>query len=242
MKTEMTDLFKVMKEAAKAEFLLNAATCDVPHTYVRQMATGIKEGAAAQPGGSGSVGIVRKNEQRVDWTDIQGMIREGRAGVLLPPGTEIYFTLENGDPAQAVIVDVDHYHKGDAVFWLRQIVGRHCMNRGDSSEGGFFDAEDMREYLHEIYLLLPADLQSVLTEHGNCPNRLFLMTESEQFPFFRERRNRIAYDANGDPVSYWMADPAAEDRTSFCVRSIDGLRCTERASQEMGVAPLFVIR
>ena len=59
MGTSLTDLFRaetefavkasemyaVMKEAAKAEFLLNAATCEVPHTYARQMATGIKEDA-----------------------------------------------------------------------------------------------------------------------------------------------------------------------------------------------------
>ena len=322
MGTSLTDLFRaetefavkasemyaVMKEAAKAEFLLNAATCEVPHTYARQMATGIKEdaptpqtpvsvnidlssgkdssgaagaddGAAGQAEraendapaagrtfGSGSVGIVRRNEQRVEWIDIQDIIRKGRAGVSLPPGTEINFTLKNGDPAQVVIVGVDHYQKGDAVFWFRRIVGRHCMNRNGSNKGGFSGAEDMREYLEEIYSLLPDELQNVIALHKTvqkidgetveCEDRLFLMTEFEgrgdtiyseyngvgkQFPFFKEHRNRIAYDADGDPVYYWTADPSAANTTDFCYFNSIGGSNHANASDEGGVAPLFVI-
>ena len=40
-----SELFAVMQEATKAELLLNAAKCEVPHTYARQIATGIKEDA-----------------------------------------------------------------------------------------------------------------------------------------------------------------------------------------------------
>lgn len=303
-----SELFAVMQEATKAELLLNAAKCEVPHTYARQIATGIKEeapkpqtpvsvnidlssgkdsggaagaddGAAGQAEraendapaagrtfGSGSVGIVRRNEQRVEWIDIQDIIRKGRAGVSLPPGTEINFTLKNGDPAQVVIVGVDHYQKGDAVFWFRRIVGRHCMNRNDSNKGGFSGAEDMREYLEEIYSLLPDELQNVIALHKTvqkidgetveCEDRLFLVTEFEgrgdtiyseyngvgkQFPFFKERRNRIAYDADGDPVFYWTADLSAANTTRFCFFSNHGTSTNIYASDEGGVAPLFVI-
>lgn len=38
-----TELQSLMREAVKAEFLLNAAECDVPPVYMRQMATGEKE-------------------------------------------------------------------------------------------------------------------------------------------------------------------------------------------------------
>ena len=40
-----SEMYGLMKEAAKAEFLLNAVKCDVPHTYARQIATGEKEDA-----------------------------------------------------------------------------------------------------------------------------------------------------------------------------------------------------
>lgn len=40
-----SELYGLMKEAAKADFLLNAAKCDIPHTFARQIATGEKEDA-----------------------------------------------------------------------------------------------------------------------------------------------------------------------------------------------------
>ena len=93
-------------------------------------------------------------------------------------------------------------------------------------------------------------------ETVECEDRLFLMTEFEgrgdtiyseyngvgkQFPFFKERRNRIAYDADGDPVYYWTADPSAAYTTTFCIFIANGDSNNGIASIEGGVAPLFVI-
>lgn len=297
-----SELYGLMKEAAKADFLLNAAKCDIPHTFARQIATGEKEdaplfvgidlssakdwtpgqqdtassaeeisdaGAAGQDvsSGSGSVGIIRKHEQRVEWIDIQDIIRKGRAGVSLPPGTEINFTLKNGDPASVVVVGVDHYEKGDCVFWFRRIIGRHCMNSNNTNEGRFPDS-DMNTYLNdEVFALLPDELQSVIAVHKTIQKtadenvetegRLFLMSVYEgrgandwaeyngidkQFPFFEERRNRVAYDADGDPVWYWTADPSAAGTTNFCVFNDYGTSGYDCASNDGGVAPLFVIK
>ena len=311
-----SEMYGLMKEAAKAEFLLNAVKCDVPHTYARQIATGEKEDAPFimagidlspvkdwTPGqqdavqgmtteqetnalkeatkelaklsaagrdvrsGSGSVGIIRKHEQRVEWIDIQDIIRKGNAPVSLPPGTEINFTLKNGDPASVVVVGVDHYEKGDCVFWFRRIIGRHCMNRDDTNEGRFPDS-DMNAYLNdEVFALLPDDLQSVIAVHKTVQKtadddietegRLFLMSVYEgrgsndwaeyngidkQFPFFEERRNRVAYDEDGDPVWYWTADPSAAYTTDFCYFISNGNSYRGNASYDGGVAPLFVIK
>jgi hypothetical protein len=32
--------YKLVKESAKCELVMNAVTCDVPHRYIREMATG----------------------------------------------------------------------------------------------------------------------------------------------------------------------------------------------------------
>ncbi len=297
-----SELYGLMKEAAKADFLLNAAKCDIPHTFARQIATGEKEdaplfvgidlssakdwtpgqqdtassaeeisdaGAAGQDvrSGSGSVGIIRKHEQRVEWIDIQDIIRKGRAGVSLPPGTQINFTLKNGDPASVVVVGVDHYEKGDCVFWFRRIIGRHYMNSDNTNKGGFRDS-DMNAYLNdEVFALLPDELQSVIAVHKTVQKtadenvetegRLFLMSVYEgrgandwaeyngidkQFPFFEERRNRVAYDEDGDPVWYWTADPSAALTTNFCYFNGNGYSNNYSASAGGGVAPLFVIK
>lgn len=36
-------LFAILKEGAKAELIMNAVNCDVPHRHIREMATGKKE-------------------------------------------------------------------------------------------------------------------------------------------------------------------------------------------------------
>ena len=64
----------------------------------------------------------------------------------------------------------------------------------------------------------------------------------KQFPFFEERRNRVAYDEDGDPVWYWSADPSAADTTRFCNFYNDGGSYNYYASHDGGVAPLFVIK
>lgn len=297
-----SEMYAVIRESVKAELLMNAVKCEIPHTYARQIITGKKEdapllvgidlssakdwtpgqqdtasnaeelsddGAAGQDvrSGSGSVGIVRKHEQRVEWIDIQDIIRKGRAGVSLPPGTEINFTLKNGDPASVVVVGVDHYEKGDCVFWFRRIIGRHYMNSDNTNKGGFRDS-DMNAYLNdEVFALLPDELQSVIAVHKTIQKiedenvetegRLFLTSVFEgrgandwaeyngidkQFPFFEERRNRVAYDEDGDPVWYWTADPSAAYTAYFCFFCNYGNSDTYYASADGGVAPLFVIK
>ena len=310
-----SEMYAVIRESVKAELLMNAVKCEIPHTYARQIITGKKEdtplfvgidlspakdwtpgqqdseketekdevteaitelsaaeaimelSAAGKTIGSGSVGIIRKHEQRVEWIDIQDIIRKGRAGVSLPPGTEINFTLKNGDPASVVVVGVDHYEKGDCVFWFRRIIGRHYMNSDNTNKGGFRDS-DMNAYLNdEVFALLPDELQSVIAVHKTIQKiedenvetegRLFLTSVFEgrgandwaeyngidkQFPFFEERRNRVAYDEDGDPVWYWTADPSAAYTTYFCYFNHYGYSSRSSASADGGVAPLFVIK
>ena len=125
----------------------------------------------------------------------------------------------------------------------------------------------MREYLEEIYSLLPDELQSVIALHKTvqkidgetveCEGRLFLPSEYEikgandwaeyngtdiQFPFFTERRNRIAYDGDGDPRWYWTADPSSANTSHFCFFNSNGNSGYLGASNTGGVAPLIVIK
>ena len=38
-----SDFYKLMKESTKAEIVMNAVNCNVPHKYIREMATGKSE-------------------------------------------------------------------------------------------------------------------------------------------------------------------------------------------------------
>lgn len=39
----VSQLYTMLREAAKCELVMNAVNCDVPHTYIREMATGEHE-------------------------------------------------------------------------------------------------------------------------------------------------------------------------------------------------------
>lgn len=39
----MSKLYTLMKEGAKAELMMNAVNCNVPHRYIREMMSGLKE-------------------------------------------------------------------------------------------------------------------------------------------------------------------------------------------------------
>lgn len=40
---KMSKLYALMKESAKAELMMNAIQCEVPHRHIREMMTGISE-------------------------------------------------------------------------------------------------------------------------------------------------------------------------------------------------------
>lgn len=40
---KLSQLCEILRAGAKAELLMNAVNCDVPHLYIREMATGEKE-------------------------------------------------------------------------------------------------------------------------------------------------------------------------------------------------------
>ena len=105
--------------------------------------------------------------------------------------------------------------------------------------------------------MLFRSVQKTADENVETEGRLFLMSVYEgrgandwaeyngidkQFPFFEERRNRVAYDEDGDPVWYWTADPSAANTTSFCLFNYHGHSSHNSASCDGGVAPLFVIK
>lgn len=40
---KFSDFYELMRESAKAEIMMNAVNCDVPHRFIREMMTGESE-------------------------------------------------------------------------------------------------------------------------------------------------------------------------------------------------------
>ena len=38
-----SDFYRIMRESAKSELIMNAVNCNVPHQFIREMATGKSE-------------------------------------------------------------------------------------------------------------------------------------------------------------------------------------------------------
>ena len=103
-------------------------------------------------------------------------------------------------------------------------------------------------------------MKTIQIQNGStleCEDLLFLPSEYEvhgeeiyakyngvdkQFPFYKERTNRIVVDEDGDTTWRWLASPSASSTTAFCFVSGGGDANNNNASNSFGVAPGFVIR
>lgn len=45
-----SDFYRLVKESSKAELIMNAVNCNVPHKYIREMATGESEALGQKRG------------------------------------------------------------------------------------------------------------------------------------------------------------------------------------------------
>lgn len=210
--------------------------------------------------------IKRTEESKATWEEVREIINSGKAAEMLKPGTEIIEKLKDGRKAVIVVTAVDLYQEGEVRFAFRNTIGDHVMNEDWINEGGW-PACDMRRYLNEeVIKLLPDELVAMLSpiktvqihdgETLECEDLLCLPSEYEvfgeayyskyngidkQFPFYRDRINRIVVDKDGDPDFWWLASPDASYTTAFCLVDSGGLADDDVASGSAGVAPGFKI-
>lgn len=211
--------------------------------------------------------IKRMEESKATWKEIQGIINSGKAAELLKPGTEIIEELKDGRKAVIVVTAVNLYKDGEVIFGFRNTIGNYVMNEDWTNKGGWPKSE-MRRYLNkEVVNLLPDELVGMISpsitrqvrgeEVMASEDLLFLPSEYEvqgetifseyngtdkQFPFYKERANRIVVDEDGDPDCWWLASPYASSTTYFCYVSYDGnANAAAAASDSFGVAPGFRI-
>lgn len=132
----------------------------------------------------------------------------------LKVGDEIVETLKDGREVVFVVMD-------DGVIGLKNLLGYHHMNEDWTNEGGWL-ACDMRRYLNEeVIALLPDELVAAIKprKFGEEEDKLWLFSEMEvfgdhdwtendpdrgfQFEYFKDRRNRIKVDEDGDASWCW---------------------------------------
>lgn len=132
----------------------------------------------------------------------------------LKVGDEIVETLKDGREVVFVVMD-------DGIIGLKNLLGYHRMNKEWTNEGGWL-ACDMRRYLNEeVIALLPDALIAAIKprKFGEEEDKLWLFSEMEvfgehdwtendpdrgfQFEYFKDRRNRVKVDEDGDASWWW---------------------------------------
>lgn len=136
----------------------------------------------------------------------------------LKVGDEIVETLKDSREVVFVVMD-------DGVIGLKNLLGYHRMNKDWTNEGGWL-ACDMRRYLNEeVIARLPDALIAAIKprKFGEEEDKLWLFSEMEvfgehdwtendpdrgfQFEYFKDRRNRIKVDEDGDALWWWERSP-----------------------------------
>ena len=170
----------------------------------------------------------------------------------LKVGDEIVETLKDGRDVVFVVMD-------DGVIGLKNLLGYHHMNEDWTNEGGWL-ACDMRRYLNEeVIALLPDELVAAIKprKFGEEEDKLWLFSEMEvfgdhdwtendhdrgfQFEYFKDRRNRIKVDEDGDANWWWERSTDGSISNVFCSVSRNGGASIDGASNAGGVCFGFYI-
>ena len=170
----------------------------------------------------------------------------------LKVGDEIAETLKDGREVVFVVMD-------DGVIGLKNLLGYHRMNEDWTNKGGWL-ACGMRHWLNsEVLALLPDELVGVIKprKFGEEEDKLWLFSEMEvfgahdwtendpdhgfQFEYFKDRRNRIKVDEDGNANWWWERSPYGSYSDGFCSVNSDGNAYNDNAGNANGVCFGFYI-
>ena len=179
-----------------------------------------------------------KQHHTMNWKELAEKIKKGIIPVEV--GAVVTCELTDGTTTGFVVTDVtDQYVR----FETRNFIGGEVeWNEQDTNKGGY-SCSDLRKYIDTIiWDLLPADLQAVISDvdrewkdkDGNCgtyTTKLFLPAASEVFDedncygdnglykqliYYKDVRNRIRVDEDGNTRLYWLASVGSESSTNAC--------------------------
>lgn len=154
-------------------------------------------------------------------------------------GDEIDIVLKTGEKVTLVCERVGHR---SATFFTKNLLeDTHCMNENWKAKNGE-QLSTMEAYLGKLFILLPDDLQEVVTE----PLRLLREKEvfgknkygneevCEVLSRYSEKENRVK-TLNGVSFPYWLASPDASNSGRFCIVDSGGSSGASAASYSCGV-------
>ena len=208
--------------------------------------------------------ISRKIKERSSWEEIADVINRGEARRLFDIGDTISCTLKNGKDVNFIITAINPYQPNQVAFEFESLLpDTKVMNTRNTNRGGWAKSE-MKEYMKEVFALLPDDLQKVIvprkitqklsdgSQNSSEDNYLWLrsITESGRqyeadigdviFPYFTGWQSRVK-SLGDETYYYWLRSPDISNAANFWFVNSNGNVHYNYAFNSNGVCPCFFI-
>lgn len=178
--------------------------------------------------------ITRKRTEDASWAQVKELVAAGALKV----GDEISDNLLTGQKMVYVVADIT---EGEVKFISKDLLAERMeWNESGRNTGGFKES-DLCRYLNEVvWATLPEELRAVISER-ECLQivegkedrfmlKLWLPSEFEvfsdgwaseaeegqQFELFKDPRNRVKFDQDGERAYWWLLSVCAGGSTHAC--------------------------
>lgn len=178
--------------------------------------------------------ITRKRTEDASWAQVKELVAAGALKV----GDEISDNLLTGQKMVYVVADIT---EGEVKFISKDLLAERMeWNESGRNTGGFKES-DLCRYLNEVvWATLPEELRAVISER-EClqivegkEDRFMLklwlpsefevfgdswaseVEEGQQFELFKDPRNRVKFDQDGERASWWLLSVCAGYSTNAC--------------------------
>ena len=178
--------------------------------------------------------ITRKRTEETNWGQVKELVAAGSLKV----GDEISDNLLTGQKMVYVVADIT---EGEVKFISKDLLAERMeWNESGRNTGGFKES-DLCRYLNEVvWATLPEELRAVISER-EClqivegkEDRFMLklwlpsefevfgdswaseVEEGQQFELFKDPRNRVKFDQDGERAYWWLLSVCAGYSTYAC--------------------------
>lgn len=204
--------------------------------------------------------ITRKRTEDASWAQVKELVAAGALKV----GDEISDNLLTGQKMVYVVADIT---EGEVKFISKDLLAERMeWNESGRNTGGFKES-DLCRYLNEVvWATLPEELRAVISER-EClqivegkEDRFMLklwlpsefevfgdswaseVEEGQQFELFKDPRNRVKFDQDGERATWWLLSVCAGYSAGACIVGSDGHASIGSCTYALRVPVCFSIK
>lgn len=204
--------------------------------------------------------ITRKRTEDASWAQVKELVAAGGLKV----GDEISDNLLTGQKMVYVVADIT---EEEVKFVSKDLLAERVVWNGNGRNTGGFKESDLCRYLNEgVWEILPEELKAVISER-ECLQivegkeerfmlKLWLPSEFEvfgdswaseveegqQFELFKDPRNRVKFDQDGERASWWLLSVCAGYSTYACYVYYYGIAYDYSCANALRVPVCFSIK